>query len=598
MVERLAAIHNDLGVHNDAVKADAEYAAAFRAYGVDLDRMEPEPAGRRWRPARQSRTWPVPSITGRSCGAGRRCGTRSAGGGWSRPRGRPIPTRGGVGSATRSCRMGGDAARKLEVLERLAATADVDHLPAASVTRLAAALAFLGRRDTAIALLADCPVVAPRRLLGQRRPRRELLASGRPEQAIRFFAVAAGVSPRSELALTGLGKALLQNGQPSEAVDVLREATRLRPDDALVHVALGAALLMCGEPHAADSEFSEARRLQPEDWGVRDQIGIVHSDRGDWGAAVEEQQESVRRFPGLAVGHKALAHALEGAGRLDDAIAEFRAAVRLEARFPSAYLYLGRALIEAGDYRAALDALAHVDPGPPPADPKISAATLASRAKHLIALEPRLHAVLKGRDLPADAETVAEFARLAFSRSLHAAAAHLWSTAFAASPALATDPTTANRFQAARAAALAGAEGGRLGGAPEAGSRAHWREPGRGLAGSRPRHLCRWPAIGVFPAASRGHEAARPVAGRPRPGRTPRSAGPDRTPRARAPFARRPLAPDRRVAREGRRTHPARTRPGQKPVTAPVTSGDIFPISIRGKQRQHFLPVSRVTRRF
>ena len=83
---------------------------------------------------------------------------------------------------------------------------------------------------------------------------------------------------------------------------------------------------------------------------------------------------------------------------------------------------------------------------------------------------------MKGRDLPADAETVAEFARLAFSRHLHAAAAYLWCTAFAASPALATDPTTGNRFQAARAAALAGAEGGRLEGAPDARSRARWRK--------------------------------------------------------------------------------------------------------------------------
>ena len=47
----------------------------------------------------------------------------------------------------------GGPARRLEALERLASTADVDHLPVASVTRLAASLAFLGRRGTAIALL-------------------------------------------------------------------------------------------------------------------------------------------------------------------------------------------------------------------------------------------------------------------------------------------------------------------------------------------------------------------------------------------------------------------------------------------------------------
>ena len=46
IVERLAAILNDFGVHNDERKADAEYAAAFHAYGVDLDAPDPAAAGR------------------------------------------------------------------------------------------------------------------------------------------------------------------------------------------------------------------------------------------------------------------------------------------------------------------------------------------------------------------------------------------------------------------------------------------------------------------------------------------------------------------------------------------------------------------------
>ncbi len=45
MVERLAAIQNDLGVHGDDAKADAEYLAAFRAYGVDPDRMGRDAVG-------------------------------------------------------------------------------------------------------------------------------------------------------------------------------------------------------------------------------------------------------------------------------------------------------------------------------------------------------------------------------------------------------------------------------------------------------------------------------------------------------------------------------------------------------------------------
>ena len=46
MIERLAEIHNDLGVHLDGERADAEYAAAFRNYGVDVDALDPVQAGR------------------------------------------------------------------------------------------------------------------------------------------------------------------------------------------------------------------------------------------------------------------------------------------------------------------------------------------------------------------------------------------------------------------------------------------------------------------------------------------------------------------------------------------------------------------------
>ena len=153
MVERLAAIQNDLGVHNDVAKADAEYAAAFRAYGVDPDRMEPEAAGRtlaaspaaadlanaldHWAFLRRG-----PALRGPAGAARLVAAARAAD---------PDPWRSQLRDTLG--RMGRDRARRLEVLERLAATADVAHLPGASVTRLAAALAFLGKRDMGIELL-------------------------------------------------------------------------------------------------------------------------------------------------------------------------------------------------------------------------------------------------------------------------------------------------------------------------------------------------------------------------------------------------------------------------------------------------------------
>ena len=374
-------------------------------------------------------------------------------------------------------RMGGDPARKLEALERLAATADVDHLPGASVTRLAAALAFLGRRDTAIALLRRAQASHRDDFWVNADLGRELLASGRPEEAVRFFAVAAGVSPRSGLALSGLAKALLQSGQPSEAADILREVTRLRPDDALAHVALGSALLMLGEPHEADAEFREARRLKPDDWVVRDQIALARSDRGDWAAAVEEQRESVRRFPGLAVAHKALAHALEGR----------RAPRRRHRRIPRGRpartpLPVGLPLPGPGPDRGGRlpgrpGGAGPRRPRPPARGPETQpvdaggASGAPDRAR--AAAGRRREGMRPPRRRGSDRGIRPDRLLPALSTRRRPACG---ADAFAASPALAADPTTGNRYQAARAAALAGAESGRLDGSPDARSRARWRE--------------------------------------------------------------------------------------------------------------------------
>ena len=133
-------------------------------------------------------------------------------------------------------------------------------------------------------------------------------------------------------------------------------------------------------------------------------------------------------------------------------------------------------MIETGDFQEALDALSRVDPGPPPADPYLSPADLSSHARDLMTLEARLPAVVEGCEPPADAQEGASFARLAFTRHQHASSARLWAESFTRSPELAADLTTANRFQAARAAALAQTQRGGGESPSQALSRARWRK--------------------------------------------------------------------------------------------------------------------------
>ena len=121
IVERLAAILNDFGVHGDERKADAEYAAAFRAYGVDLDALGPgggRPGARRQPgrrgPGQRPRSVGVPASRAGPARPGRR-GEAGRGGQGGRPRpveespagharpegGRPGPPARGPGAARR-----------------------------------------------------------------------------------------------------------------------------------------------------------------------------------------------------------------------------------------------------------------------------------------------------------------------------------------------------------------------------------------------------------------------------------------------------------------------------------------------------------------
>ena len=171
MVERLAEIHNDLGVHNDTDRADAEYSAAFHEYGVDLDATDPAQAGARlaarpvavelanaldqWVFLRRMRA------RGEAAGVRRLVAVAKAAD--------PDPWRNRLRETLG--RITADTAQALDDLERLAATAKVDQLPEASMTRLAFALSSLGRREMAITLLRRTRRAPPGRLLGQRRPR-------------------------------------------------------------------------------------------------------------------------------------------------------------------------------------------------------------------------------------------------------------------------------------------------------------------------------------------------------------------------------------------------------------------------------------------
>src|SRR5262249_28342565 len=148
------------------------------------------------------------------------------------------------------------------------------------------------------------------------------------------------------------------------------------------------------------------------------------------------------------------------AGQIDEAAVAFREALRIDDHFGPAHVGLGRALLARGDFREAIEAVAHGDPGMFHHDRGLDPGNVARTAERMIALESRLESVRSGKCRPGDAQECAEFAQLCFFKRHFAYSARFWSEAFAAQPALADRPGSENRHQAARAAALASCETG------------------------------------------------------------------------------------------------------------------------------------------
>jgi eukaryotic-like serine/threonine-protein kinase len=229
MIERLAQIHDDFAVHFDSQRMDAEYTAAFRDYGVDVDALDPAVAGvlLAQRPVAVDLAGALDQWTFNRrrmrppAGAGARHLVEVA------KVADPDPWRNRLRDALDPAIT--EQRSALGALERLAATADPDSLPGESVSRLAFALSSLRSNSTAVSLLRHAQRAHPRDFWINMDLAGDLRRAGQLDDALRFYSVAVSIRPKSGLALRELGKTLRDSGRLEEADTVLREADRLWP---------------------------------------------------------------------------------------------------------------------------------------------------------------------------------------------------------------------------------------------------------------------------------------------------------------------------------------------------------------------------------
>jgi eukaryotic-like serine/threonine-protein kinase len=242
-----------------------------------------------------------------------------------------------------------------------------------------------------------------------------------------------------------LGEIDAGSGRINDAIDHYREALRVDPDFTLAHYFLGLALLAKGR---CDEVY--------EDYPVGvESLNLLR------GAAIKEAVEYYYKAylfdPTWGAARNGLRIPLQDGVRLDEAIDHYRQAIRLDPRRYDFHAALGQALLAKWQLAEADAAISRclelVPPDVPQQDGNLE--RLRERCRYLLALEGRLPAVVQGKDKPAPADCL-DLTELCVVKKHYATAARLYAEALAAKPQLTEDLRAGHRFNAARAAALAG----------------------------------------------------------------------------------------------------------------------------------------------
>jgi tetratricopeptide (TPR) repeat protein len=208
----------------------------------------------------------------------------------------------------------------------------------------------------------------------------------------------------------------------------------------------------------AIAEYREAIRLKPDLAAAHNNLGYTLHVQGKLAEAIAEYREAIRLKPDDDTAHVNLGIALRNQGMLEEANAALREAIRLKPDLAEAHCSLGHVLSQQGQFRVALVELRRGhELGSRRAGWPYTSAEWVRQAERMVALESRLPNVLRGTDKPKSAAEVIEFAFLAYNTKQFGASARLYSESFRADPKPAEDMTAGNRYNAACAAALAGA---------------------------------------------------------------------------------------------------------------------------------------------
>jgi serine/threonine-protein kinase len=306
-----------------------------------------------------------------------------------------------------------------------------------------------------------------------------LKSKGRLDEAIDHYQQAVRCDPSMAVAHCNLGNALNDKKRPDEAIEQFREALRLDPRLPEGHTGLCSILKARGGPPKVIEHYQQVLRADPEFAVAHAHLGIALVEVGQTDEAIDHFRHALRIDPQLAPAHHDLGLALYAKSQFDEAVDHLQQAVTIDPKLAPTHGVLGAALMALGRYHDAQAATRRcLDLLPPQHPRRASVAQQLERCEHLLSMEAKLPAVIRGEVKPANASEALQLAEICHVKTQYAAA-RLAHDAFADKPTLADEVEANYRYNAACAAALAGCGRGEGGGKLSEEERARWRRMAR-----------------------------------------------------------------------------------------------------------------------
>src|SRR6185369_16542473 len=137
----------------------------------------------------------------------------------------------------------------------------------------------------------------------------------------------------------------LETAEFNKALEPLLKAAQLQPNNVDVHKTLGKTYFALADYEKSAKALEVAVKLAPKDFNSAFTLAIAYLQQRQFSAARRVFDSMIGEFGEQPKIHIAIGRAFREAGRLPEAIDEFKKAIALNSQFPGAHYNLGLAYL-------------------------------------------------------------------------------------------------------------------------------------------------------------------------------------------------------------------------------------------------------------